>query len=444
MIPTHRHRIVSLFSALTIALFAPITAATVPSENGRIDLNLDGVEVRQAIRMITDLSGQNFIIDEDISGLVTLHIRNTPWQEAIALILASKKLRAEPHGHAIHITATPPHEDKNTADFVELTLRHLHAENAAALLEGRPWQTPVTTANCSSDFGVNTAAGNNRNSPTRPANTERPTTGARLLGPKGQLIVDTQHNRLFIKDSPNRIATLQRLLVTLDQPTRQVMLEARIVIADTTFSRDLGLRFGARRTQGDTIMILPATVTNAATISSATADILRIELDALEKNEKGRVIANPRVMTLNRSPAVITQGEQIPIQNSSTTNSTVSTSTTYKDALLCLLVTPNILEHGSMELAIEVHKDSRGRSISGQDTGAVPIDTHRLKTQVRVNDGETLILGGIFQADHSTRQSAVPLLADLPLLGRLFRSDGQTQRDRELLVFLTPHLTPRP
>jgi type IV pilus assembly protein PilQ len=444
MSATHRHRIVNLFGTLAITLFTPITTATIPSENGRIDLNLDGVEVRQAIRMITDLSGQNFIIDEDISGLVTLHIRNTPWQEAIALILASKKLRAEPHGHAIHITATPPHEDKNTADFVELTLRHLHAENAAALLEGRPWQTPVTTANCSSDFGVNTAAGNNRNNPTRPANTERPTTGARLLGPKGQLIVDTQHNRLFIKDSPNRIATLQRLLVTLDQPTRQVMLEARIVIADTTFSRDLGLRFGARRTQGDTIMILPATVTNAATISSATADILRIELDALEKNEKGRVIANPRVMTLNRSPAVITQGEQIPIQNSSTTNSTVSTSTTYKDALLCLLVTPNILEHGSMELAIEVHKDSRGRSISGQDTGAVPIDTHRLKTQVRVNDGETLILGGIFQADHSTRQSAVPLLADLPFLGRLFRSDGRTQRDRELLVFLTPHLTPRP
>ncbi len=425
---------------------APLTAPPTP---GRIDLNLDGVEVRQALRMVADLSGQGLIIDEDITGTVTLKVRDLPWQEALDLILASKRLATEPHGRALRVLNKERQEERPAAEFVAIPLRHLPVEQAAALIEGRPWQSSASPVSCGSEVTQPTSSAT-RQTPARQSPSERgpnpSAAGPRLLSPKGQLLIDHAYPRLLIKDSPSRLATLQRLLALLDQPTRQVMLEARIVIADTTFSRNLGIRLGARWAQGSSLMILPATLTDASPLAAATTDLLRVELDALEQTEKGRIIANPRVMTLNRNPAVITQGEQLPIQNSTTTNGSISTQTTYKDALLCLLVTPNILDNDLIELDIEVHKDSRGRSLNGsngQGAEAFPIDTHRLKTRVRVKHGETLILGGIYQEDRGDSQSGIPLLTDIPLLGRLFRSEGQTRRDRELLVFLTPHLVDR-
>lgn len=440
----------TLFVAATLAFAAPPFAAsstpTAPAST-RIDLNLDGVEVRQALRMIADLSGQGLIIDEDITGTVTLKVHDLPWPEALELILASKRLTTEAHGRALRVLNKEHLEERPTTEFVAIPLRHLHVEQAAALVEGRPWQTTTIPASCGSE--VTPSQPTSR--ATSPAAARQSsavqgsaaaTAGPRLLSSKGQLLIDHAYPRLLIKDSPSRLATLQRLIALLDQPQRQVMLEARIVIADTAFSRNLGIRLGARWARGSSLMILPATLTDPSPLAAATTDLLRIELDALEQTEKGRVIANPRVMALNRTPAVITQGEQLPIQNSTTTNGSISTQTTYKDALLCLLVAPNILDNELIELDIEVHKDSRGRSLNSSNPGAeaFPIDTHRLKTRVRVKHGETLILGGIYQEDRSDRQSALPLLTDIPLLGRLFRSDGETRRNRELLVFLTPHL----
>jgi len=439
-------------AALSAPTSAVPTSAALPT-GGRIDLNLDGVEVRQALRLLADLSGQNLIIDEDITGTITLKVRDLPWQEALNLILASKRLTTEPHGGALRVLHKERQEERPAAEFVAIPLRHLQVEHAAALIEGRPWQTAPSPVTCGSEVTPPppTSRGTRAATPRPPAPEHAPerapTAGPRLLSPKGQVLIDPANARLLIKDSPSRLTSLQRLLALLDQPTRQVMLEARIVIADTTFSRNLGIRLGARWARGSSLMILPATLTDASPLSATTTDLLRVELDALEQTEKGRVIANPRVMTLNRTPAVITQGEQLPIQNSTTTNGSISTQTTYKDALLCLLVAPNILDNNLLELDIEVHKDSRGRSLNNsnsQGAEAFPIDTHRLKTRVRVKDGETLILGGIYQEDRGDNQSAIPLLTDLPLLGRLFRSEGQTRRDRELLVFLTPHLVENP
>ncbi len=439
-------------SAQTSALPpAPTTPVAAPPSAGRIDLNLDGVEVRQALRMLADLSGQGLIIDEDITGTVTLKIHDLPWQEALDLILASKRLTAEPHGRALRILNKERHEERPAAEFVVIPLHHLHVEHAAALAEGRPWQMASTPVSCGSELNSPPSIPRTASRQTAPDRGSNPPSvdamaGARILSPKGQILIDHAHHRLLIKDSPTRIATLQRLLSLFDQPTRQVMLEARIVIADTAFSRNLGVRLGARWAQGSSLMILPATLSDASTLTpsaTATTDLLRIELDALEQTEKGRVIANPRVMALNRTPAVITQGEQLPIQNSTTTNGSISTQTTYKDALLCLLVAPDILDNNLIQLDIEVHKDSRGRSLKGtthQGAEVFPIDTHRLKTRVRVKHGETLVLGGIYQEDRGDNQSAIPLLSDIPLLGRLFRSEGETRRNRELLVFLTPHL----
>ncbi len=441
----------SSFAANTTTNTAPTQPAT-----ARIDLNLDGVETRQALRMLADLSGQGFIIDEDITGTVTLKVRDLPWQEALDLILASKRLTTEPHGHALRILNKAHQEERPATEFVAIALRHLPVEQAAALVEGRPWQTTASPVHCGSEVApLQTTPQQSPSRATGPATTQQSasepgpnpsTAGPRLLSPKGQLLIDHAYPRLLIKDSPSRLATLQRLIALLDQPQRQVMLEARIVIADTTFSRNLGIRLGARWAQGSSLMILPATLADASPLAATTTDLLRVELDALEQTEKGRVIANPRVMTLNRTPAVITQGEQLPIQNSTTTNGSISTQTTYKDALLCLRVAPNILDNERIDLDIEVHKDSRGRSLNGgngQGAEAFPIDTHRLKTRVRVKHGETLILGGIYQEDRGDSQSGLPLLADIPLLGRLFRSEGETRRNRELLVFLTPHLVDR-
>ncbi len=436
-------------TALTFADLSFATSTTpTPPASGRIDLNLDGVEVRQALRMVADLSGHGLIIDEDITGTVTLKVRDLPWQEALDLILASKRLTTEPHGLALRVLNKAQQEERPATEFVAIPLRHLPVDQAAALVEGRPWQTTASPVSCGSEVAPPQPTSRaTHQAATQPLASERgpnpSTAGPRLLSPRGQLLIDHAYPRLLIKDSPSRLATLQRLIALLDQPQRQVMLEARIVIADTTFSRNLGIRLGARWARGSSLMILPATLTDASPLAAATTDLLRIELDALEQTEKGRVIANPRVMTLNRTPAVITQGEQLPIQNSTTTNGSISTQTTYKDALLCLRVAPNILDNELIELDIEVHKDSRGRSLSsgnGQGAEAFPIDTHRLKTRVRVKHGETLILGGIYQEDRGDSQSAFPLLTDIPLLGRLFRSEGETRRNRELLVFLTPHL----
>jgi type IV pilus assembly protein PilQ len=294
----------------------------------------------------------------------------------------------------------------------------------------------------------------------------------RVLSARGGASHDLTTNTLVVTDTPDKQAAVEEVLKQIDVPMRQVMIEARIVVADDTFGRDLGVKLGFSTygnhwpVGGGTIGIsssgsasqaiatggpgsvtsqtgynvqLPtaAGVANAGTLGltilNAAADaMLTLELQALEADNRGKIVSNPRVVTTNLKPAVILQGTQIPYQ----TVSTNGTQTQFKDALLCLLVSPQILNNDSVILNVEVQKDAQGANT----TAGPAINVKRVKTQVRVNNGETAILGGIFEQTLRNDTSKVPFLGDIPVLGNLFKSNSKTDDKSELLIFLTPRL----
>lgn len=424
----------------------------VQPEPAHIDMHLDAVDIHSAVRLLATLSGQSLSLDANISGPVTLHVQDRPWPEVLDLLVASFGLERETHGGSfrLYLPENPTGATATATPYETITLTHWPVEQALALVEGQPWQTPLNNVTCSSEPDSRAQIASEQNAQHTAGKTRGKTTLARLLSRRGEAHADFTHNQLILRDSPAQLAQIRALLQHFDQPEPQILLEARIVIADTQFSQALGVRLGARQIQGSSVILLPATIgtealngtTPPSTLGTTNVgDLLRIELDALATSQQGRVIANPRVVTRNRQAAVITQGEQIPLQNSTTSNGSTSTSTTYKDALLCLRVAPNVRGADRIALDLELHKDSRGTSLrlDNGDT-AYPIDTHRLRTQVTLRDGETLVLGGIYQTDASADEQRVPLLGDIPLLGLLFRSERQQQRARELLVFLTPRI----
>ncbi len=237
---------------------------------------------------------------------------------------------------------------------------------------------------------------------------------------------------------------MRELLSRLDVPASQVMIEARVVVATDGWSRDLGARlsFSASNSSGSRIFsgngqnppnVEPNLIVSL--LDSANGSLLGLELRALEADNQGKVISNPRVMTSNQKPAVILNGTQIPYITPGTANNPATV--TFKDAFLCLLVDPQILNNDSVILTVEVQKDAV-RFISGISDPA--IDTKRIKTQVRVNNGETLVLGGIFDGDENSTVDKVPLLGDVPLFGNLFKTTTKANSKTELIIFLTPRI----
>ena len=270
-------------------------------------------------------------------------------------------------------------------------------------------------------------------------------------------------NTLIITDTARKILEIRELLARLDVPARQVMIEARVVVATDGWSRDLGARlnfsalsqtgsilgdryqFGGRNpgtpaTGGGQALpdVLGAGTLALSLLNLSNGNLLGLELRALEADSRGKVISNPRVMTSNQKPAVILSGTQVPFITTQISNGIVTQTIVFKDAFLCLLVDPQILNNDSIILSVEVQKDTV-RAIP-EITGIPAIDTKRVKTQVRVNNGETLVLGGIFDGDESVIVNKVPLLGDVPILGNLFKSTSKENNKTELIIFLTPRL----
>jgi type IV pilus assembly protein PilQ len=282
----------------------------------------------------------------------------------------------------------------------------------------------------------------------------------KVLTKRGRATYELKTNTLIITDTARKIQEVRELLARLDVPARQVMIEARVVVATDGWSRDLGARLGFSASKvinnglvdpvqigGATLgapaigsgQALPATdgAANMALslLNLANGNLLSLELRALEADNKGKVISNPRVMTSNQKPAVILNGMQIPYVTPATANEPATV--TFKDAFLCLLVDPQILNNDAIILTVEVQKDAV-RFISGISDPA--IDTKRIKTQVRVNNGETLVLGGIFDGDENSTVNKVPLLGDVPLFGNLFKTTTKENSKTELIIFLTPRI----
>lgn len=424
----------------------------------KLSLNFQNVEVRSVLQVIADFTGLNIIASDTVSGNLTLRLKDVPWDQALDLIMQTKGLDKRQNGNVIWIAPKDELMAKEkleyearsaVADLEPLTteyiqLNYMRADEAQTMLYGFASGAFLASAgnnavNCSAQAqGLGGGAAAQASQQGQGENDQK------VLTKRGRATYELKTNTLIITDTARKIQEVRELLARLDVPARQVMIEARVVVATDGWSRDLGARlsFAAANSSGSRSIsgggqalpnVLPNLVMNL--LDPANGSLLNLELRALEADSKGKVISNPRVMTTNQKPAVILNGTQIPYITPGTANTPATV--TFKDAFLCLLVDPQILNNDSVILTVEVQKDAV-RFISGISDPA--IDTKRIKTQVRVNNGETLVLGGIFDGDENSTVNKVPLLGDVPVFGNLFKTTIKENSKTELIIFLTPRI----
>ncbi len=433
----------------------------------KLSLNFQNVEVRSVLQVIADFTGLNIIASDTVAGNLTLRLKDVPWDQALDLIMQTKGLDKRQNGNVIWIAPKDELLTKEklefeaksaVADLEPLTteyvqLNYMRADEAQTMLYGFASGAFLNSAtnsavNCSAQAqGLGGAAA------AQASQTGQGDNDQKVLTKRGRATYELKTNTLIITDTARKIQEVRALLARLDVPARQVMIEARVVVATDGWSRDLGARLGFTATksgnlfgdphQADALGLgqsLPNKVGAGnlalSLLNLANGNLLSLELRALEADNRGKVISNPRVMTSNQKPAVILNGTQIPYITPGTANNPATV--TFKDAFLCLLVDPQILNNDSIILTVEVQKDAVRDIANIGDNPA--IDTKRIKTQVRVNNGETLVLGGIFDGDESTSVSKIPFLGDMPVFGNLFKTTSKSNSKTELIIFLTPRI----
>ncbi|MHB1143290.1 MAG: type IV pilus secretin PilQ [Thiobacillus sp.] len=437
----------------------------------KLSLNFQNVEVRSVLQVIADFTGLNIIASDTVSGNLTLRLKDVPWDQALDLIMQTKGLDKRQNGNVIWVAPKDEllakekleYEAKSAvADLEPMTteyiqLNYMRADEAQTMLYGFASGAFLASAgnnsvNCSAQAqGLGGAAAAQASQKGEGKDDQK------VLTKRGRATYELKTNTLIVTDTARKIQEVRELLARLDVPARQVMIEARVVVATDGWSRDLGARLGfsaardlgKRKAIGGPLELggeglgqaLP-NVSGAGNLALsllnlANGNLLSLELRALEADNKGKVISNPRVMTTNQKPAVILNGTQIPYITPPSQLGGVAT-VTFKDAFLCLLVDPQILNNDSIILTVEVQKDAVRDIANIGDNPA--IDTKRIKTQVRVNNGETLVLGGIFDGSEGSTVSKVPLLGDIPVFGNLFKTTTKENSKTELIIFITPRI----
>ena len=417
----------------------------------RLTLNFQDIDVRSVLQLLADTSGQNIVVSDSVSGNLTLRLQNVPWDQALDIVLRTKGLDKRRQDNVIIIGPT---EELASREKAELAA---HKE----VQELSPTHTEFMQVNYAkvSDLAKLIKTTNAKES---------------MLSPRGSLAIDERTNTLLVQDTTDKLADIRRLVQTLDVPVKQVLIEARIVIVTDTFERDLGARFGISTAQqngpGGLLAVtgnsaganqivnnglgtLPTTTLNnryqvntpaANTNGSIGISLLNgsylidLELSAAQNEGKSETISSPRVITANQKQATIMQGVEIPYQESASSG---ATTTQFKSAVLKLKVTPLITPDNRVILDLDVSDDSVGQQVTSATGGSVPsIDTRQILTQVLVNDGQTVVLGGILDTKKSRNANKVPFLADIPVLGFFFRSTQDVNNKTELLIFITPKI----
>lgn len=461
-------------------------------KSDRISLNFQNIDVRALLQLLADFSGYNILVSDSVSGTISLKLNNVPWDQALQIILNSKGLGMRRDGNVIRIAPVSElsalskmqQDSQRAQEAVEpvdsLTIRLRYAQ--AASVQGMLMQNSTVSSvanNVSNPLSNNpnslysglggTVAVNTNNTNTL-SGTDTLVSGSTassngMLSNRGSILVDTRTNTLIINDTPSRLKEIKDLIDKIDIPVKQVLIEARIVEANNTFERDLGTRLLVAGINGSvtvsntlenaininqkgigTIVNDPSGFINSnfktASTSSMAAiyqpnsnTLIGLEIDALEAQYQGRTISSPKVITANYQPAMIQQGVQIPYQQASSAG---NTNVSFVNATLALQVTPQITEDGNIMLNVDIQKNSPSSTLSVQGTPA--IDTSSVNTQVLVQDGSTVLVGGIFIDDQSTATSQVPGLGDIPYLGWLFKSQIVKNQKKELLIFLTPRI----
>lgn len=430
----------------------------------RLTLNFQDIETRAVLQLLAETSGQNIVVSDTVQGNVTLRLQNVPWDQALDIVLRTKGLDKRQEGNVIYV-----------APAEELAAREKQLlESQKAMTELAPVRTEYLQVNYAKASDL--------------AALIRTQGKASLLSERGSVSIDDRTNTLLLQDTADRLADIRRLVSTLDIPVKQVLIEARIVIVNDDFSRSLGVRFGgafvgnygssdglmyvgnsgldsadgdrgpiispngpggvglggnqvATPPANDRYLVNLPIANPAGKLALTLLDsdyVVDLEITAAQSEGRGELVSAPRVITANGKEASIEQGVEIPYQESASSG---ATTTQFKKAVLSLKVTPQITPDDRIILDLTVSKDSVGQVVPSATGGFVPsIDTREITTQVLVNDGQTVVLGGILETEKRDTVNKVPYLGDIPGLGVLFRSKQKTDNKDELLIFVTPKI----
>ncbi len=418
----------------------------------RLSLNFQDIEVRSVLQLIADFTGKNIVVSDTVKGNLSLRLQNVPWDQALDIILKTKGLAMRKTGNVMLVA---PSDELAAREKLEL-------QSQKQIEELAPLHSEFIQINYAKAADMAKLIRGAQGSPS-------------LLSDRGSATVDRRTNTLLVQDTADRLDAIRRLIAKLDVPVRQVLIESRIVIANDDFARDLGAKLGVGKRvsnnagttralvggglpgdiaqSGDfgsfinnppaadpptEALLVDLPVANPALaanliIGAANRQFLRLEIEAMQAEGRGEVVSNPRVVTSDQQAALIRQGVEIPyLEASSSGAATVS----FKEAVLALRVTPHITPDDRISMDLEVSKDSVGQVFE-----KVPsINTRAVKTQVLVDNGDTVVLGGIYERTHRNEVDKVPLLGDIPILGHAFRTTRKVNNKSELLIFVTPKI----
>ncbi len=405
----------------------------------RLSLNFQSIEIRAVLQLIADFTGMNLVTSDAVSGSVTLRLQNVPWDQALDIILKTKGLGIREMGNVMFIG---PAEEIAAREKQEL-------EAKRQLKELEPLYSDMLQINYAKANDISALLKAKENS---------------LMSSRGSVTVDERTNTLLVQDTAAKLDEMRKLIAKLDVPVRQVLIESRIVIANSDYGKDIGARFGVNKTAagsgGDRVSFsgtqsnsqaaaiagtLPTSLNvdfpvigDAASIGLTLAKLplgamIDLELSAMQAEGKGEVVSTPRVITANQQQAFIEQGVEIPYQQAASSG---ATTVSFKKAVLRLEVTPQITPDDRVIMDLNINKDSVGQIFLGTPS----INTREIKTQVLVENGETVVLGGVYEQETRNEVSKVPFLGDLPLVGVLFRKTADKDDKEELLIFITPKI----
>ncbi|MBL6689892.1 MAG: type IV pilus secretin PilQ family protein [Pseudomonadales bacterium] len=417
----------------------------------KLSLNFQDIEIRSVLQLIADFTDLNLVASDTVAGRITLRLKNVPWDQALEIIMKTKGLDKRLVGNVLMIA---PAAELQAREQLELESRQQMSELAPLRTEF----IEVKYASAAEIFALFQSAGGEEGG------------GEGVISSRGSVIVDERTNSIIITETTDRINEFREVLDRLDVPVRQVLIEARIVTATSSFGESLGVRWGAlgygTHNGGDTFSHFGGSLTTLGEIKDSIGEdsltysaeenlivdlpatgnassfafgligedyLLDMELSALETEGRGEVIARPKVITSDKQEASIESGDQIPYQEASSSG---ATSTQFQDAVLGLSVTPRITPDDRIIMDLEVTQDSIGAVFNGVPS----IRTNSIQTQVLVNNGETIVLGGVFQTTVTEGVSKTPILGDLPWVGNLFKQTTRSDDKQELLIFITPRL----
>lgn len=423
----------------------------------KISLDFQDVEVRTILQILAKESGTNIVASDTVNGKMTLSLKDVPWDQALDLVMQARNLDMRQQGNIINIA---PRDELLAKDKA-----FLQAEKEIAELGSL----------YSQNFQLKYKNVEEFRKILRLDEIDTNNTRNTLLSNRGSALIDPATNTLIVTDTRSVIEKFRKLIDELDVPAQQVMIEARIVEATDGFARDLGVKFGYGGTERQTAwgfnsgsggisaannggtggnigtssgrwsvntninLPVAAAANSIALVRALSSGALNLELSASEQLSKTKTLANPRVLTQNRQEAKIESGTEIPYQDTSTSGNNTTTTTTFKKAVLGLVVTPNITPDGQIIMNVKINKDTPiDCRVKNEATKC--IQTKNLDTQAMVENGGTLIVGGIYEEENGNTLTKIPLLGDIPVIGNLFKTRQNSQSRRELLIFITPRI----